>query len=52
MLPLLLSFLAASPVVTGPIAASSTPGAASHDYPFFAALEDLKSRGYGRTRPM
>jgi hypothetical protein len=46
MLPLLFAVLAASPVVTGPVAAKSAPGSASHDYPFFAALEDLKSRGY------
>jgi hypothetical protein len=38
--------LAASPVVTGPVAAKAAPGDPAHDYPFFAALEDLKARGY------
>jgi hypothetical protein len=37
---------AANPVVTGPVAAKVAPGDAAHDYPFFAALEDLKARGY------
>ena len=37
---------AANPVVTGPVAAKSAPGDPAHDYPFFAALEDLKARGY------
>ena len=37
----------ANPVVTGPIAVDQTaPGDPAHDYPFFAALEDLKARGY------
>lgn len=33
------------PTVTGPIA-STTPGDSGHDYPFYASLVDLKSRGY------
>jgi len=37
---------AAGPSVTGPVAAKAAPGDPSHDYPFFAALEDLKARGY------
>jgi len=37
---------AADPSVTGPVAAKAAPGDPSHDYPFFAALEDLKARGY------
>jgi len=37
---------AANPVVTGPVAAKTAPGNAVRDYPFFAALEDLKARGY------
>lgn len=37
---------AANPVVTGPVAATTAPGNAVRDYPFFAALEDLKARGY------
>src|SRR5579885_2080432 len=36
---------AADVTVTGPIA-SKSPGDPSHDYPFYAALQDLKSRGY------
>jgi hypothetical protein len=36
----------ASPVVTGPVAAKAAPGDPAHNYPFFAALEDLKARGY------
>jgi hypothetical protein len=36
----------ANPVVTGPIAAKTSPGDSAHGYPFFAALEDLKARGY------
>jgi len=36
----------AAPVITGPVAAPAAPGDASHDYPFYAAIEDLKSRGY------
>jgi Alpha/beta hydrolase domain len=35
-----------APTVSGPIAATAAPGDPSHDYPFFAALQDLKSRGY------
>ena len=34
------------PVVTGPIAATATPGDPSHDYIFFASLLDLAGRGY------
>ena len=41
-----LCAMAANPTVTGPIPASAPPGDPSHQYPFFAALEDLKSRGY------
>ena len=37
---------AATPTVTGPIAAATPAGDPSHQYPFFAALEDLKGRGY------
>jgi len=37
---------AADPVVRGPVATTAAPGDPSHDYPFFAALEDLKGRGY------
>jgi hypothetical protein len=37
---------AASPTVTGPIAATAAVGDPSHQYPFFAALEDLKGHGY------
>jgi hypothetical protein len=33
------------PTVTGPIM-SVAPGDASHEYPFYAAIGDLKSRGY------
>lgn len=40
------SSFGATPSVTGPIAAKNAPGDASHNYPFFAALEDLKARGY------
>jgi hypothetical protein len=36
----------AGTVVSGPIAAKGVPGDAAHDYPFFAALEDLQARGY------
>jgi hypothetical protein len=32
--------------VSGPIAATAPLGDASHDYPFYAALQDLKSLGY------
>ena len=35
-----------NPVVTGPIAAKTTPGDPTHNYPFFSALEDFKARGY------
>ena len=35
-----------APSVSGPIAATAAPGDASHDYPFYAALQDLKSHGY------
>ncbi|HWE52695.1 MAG TPA: alpha/beta hydrolase domain-containing protein [Bryobacteraceae bacterium] len=38
--------LAAPPVVSGPVAATAAVGDASHQYPFFAALEDLKGHGY------
>jgi hypothetical protein len=41
-----VTLLAADPVVTGPVAAKAAPGDPAHDYPFFAALEDLKARGY------
>src|ERR1044071_1635127 len=41
-----VTLLAADPVVSGPVAAQTTPPDPAHDYPFFAALEDLKSRGY------
>ena len=37
---------AATPTVTGPITAAAPAGDPSHQYPFFAALEDLKGRGY------
>ncbi len=37
---------AANPVITGPVAAKAAPGDPAHEYPFFAALEDLKGRGY------
>jgi Alpha/beta hydrolase domain len=35
-----------NPVVNGPIAAKTPAGDPAHNYPFFAALEDLKARGY------
>src|SRR5579862_4698609 len=35
-----------APIMTGPVAATAAPGDPSHDYPFFAALQDLKSHGY------
>jgi hypothetical protein len=43
-----LSFAASAtnPTVNGPIKATAPAGDPSHDYPFFSALEDLKSRGY------
>ena len=34
-----------TPTVIGPIAATA-PGDAGHDYPFYAAVVDLKARGY------
>jgi hypothetical protein len=37
---------AATPTVTGPITATAPAGDSSHQYPFFAALEDMKGRGY------
>jgi hypothetical protein len=37
---------AGSPTVTGPVGATAPAGDASHQYPFYAALEDLKARGY------
>ena len=40
------SLFGANPVVTGPVAAKSAPGDSGRNYPFFAALEDLKARGY------
>ncbi len=40
------SLFGGNPVVTGPIAAKTAPGDAAHNYPFFAALENLKARGY------
>ena len=40
-----ISALRAETKATGPIAAKS-PGDPSHDYPFYAAVQDLKSRGY------
>ena len=40
------SVYAANPVVTGPVAANAAPGDPSHDYPYLAALEDLKAKGY------
>jgi alpha/beta hydrolase family protein len=40
------TLFAANPVVTGPVAVKASPGDPTHDYPFFAALEDLKARGY------
>jgi alpha/beta hydrolase family protein len=40
------SLFAANPVVTSPVAAKAMPGDPTHDYPFFAALENLKARGY------
>jgi alpha/beta hydrolase family protein len=41
-----VALIAANPAVTGPVAAKAAPGDPAHDYPFFAALEDLKARGY------
>ena len=42
----IVSMFGANPVLTGPITAKTAPGDPAHDYPFFAALEDLKARGY------
>ena len=39
------SLLASTPQIVGPIAAKA-PGDPNHDYPFYAAYEDLKSRGF------
>ena len=36
----------AGPTVTGPIAASAQPGDAARDYPFYASIVDLASKGY------
>jgi len=41
-----LGAIAATPTVTDPIAATAPVGDPSHQYPFFAALEDLKGSGY------
>ena len=41
-----VALLGAGPAVTGPVAAKAAPGDPAHGYPFFAALEDLKARGY------
>ena len=38
--------IGANPVVTGPIASKTAPGNPAHDYPFFAAQEDLPAHGY------
>ena len=40
------SMYAANPVVTGPVIAKVTLGDPSRDYPYLAALEDLKAKGY------
>src|SRR5579863_5985082 len=40
------SLFAANPVVTGPIASTTAPGDPAHGYPFFASMDDLKTRGY------
>jgi len=45
-LVLACSTIIASPTVTGPIAAPGPVGDSSHQYPFFASLDDLKLRGY------
>jgi len=42
----IVSMFGANPVLNGPITAKTAPGDPAHDYPFFAALEDLKARGY------
>jgi len=41
-----VALLAANPSVTGPVPAKAAPGDPAHDYPFFAAIDDLKARGY------
>jgi Alpha/beta hydrolase domain len=41
-----VALVAAGPMVTGPVPAKAAPGDPGRDYPFFAALEDLKARGY------
>jgi hypothetical protein len=38
--------MAAGPAVTGPVTAGAAVGDPSHQYPFYAALEDLKGHGY------
>jgi hypothetical protein len=43
---LIFGATAAAPIVTGPIAAAAPVGDPSHQYPLFAALEDLKAHGY------
>jgi hypothetical protein len=44
---ILLTFAAlASAAELRPVAATATPGDPSHDYPFYAAVPDLKARGY------
>ena len=40
------AILTAGPSVTGPVPSAAPVGDPSHQYPFFAALEDLKGRGY------
>jgi len=35
-----------SPLVTGPITSSGTPGNTAHDYIFFATTHDLPTQGY------
>src|SRR5262245_22592158 len=37
---------APDPVVTGPVASGGTPGAAAHNYTFFATKHDLGAYGY------
>ena len=41
-----VTLFAAHPVVTGPVAAKAVAGDSAHDYPFYAALDDLTARGY------
>lgn len=43
---LVCAVAAPHPVITGPVAATSPAGDSSHNYPFFAAFDDLKGRGY------